>query len=227
MVEYDTLKSGGNVSADKAKLHVYLYPNTDNEVNEIKNAIANGYDRVCSDLLSYGAIEYYGIYYTPYERVNGGTSNRDEFWDDFKSYMNSKGYDDTYNGCHMGIAGGFPSGVAQASNDNSSNGFNDGKRAVTGIGTAKEVFKNTAIQEALHTFLNENLSGIQYDIDDNEHDLGMVHTDGAVSPMMTSYSDSHGSHGECTTNAWKVGYTTKVTRCTKDGVYETAYAANY
>jgi len=141
--------------------------------------------------------------------------------------MDDEGHDDIHNGCHMGVAGGFASGVAAASNSNDSNGFNDGKRAATGVGTAKEVFKNTAIQESLHTFLNENLSGITYDIYDTEHDLGMVHTDDAVSPMMSGYSDDHGSHGECSTNAWKTGYTTKVTRCTKDGVHETAYATNY
>lgn len=216
------LEWGGDQTVGDRYFIVYMYRNDGDEENEIRNAIVDGLSNVATDLLDYGAIDFYRLAMVD-DFIYGDDSDKDAFWSDFKSFMNSKEYHTDHIGCHMGVGSAFYGGYANAS-DYGSNSFNDGKLAITGINHAKQQFKNVAIHEVLHTFLDNNLSGIESDIEDGtEHDLGKVYdSTGGLSPMGTGYVNSHADHGTCSTDAWRLGYTTEITDCTLDGVQETA-----
>ena len=92
----------------------------------------------------------------------------------------------------------------------------------TGYG-AEEYFKNGAIHEALHSFISQRLSSVSDMIEDEEHDLGQIYSDGSTSPMCTSYEDKHSTHGNCSTGNWFAqAYSEQLTWCTKNAVTYTA-----
>lgn len=84
-----------------------------------------------------------------------------------------------------------------------------------GTGTVAEAFRNTAIHEALHTYLRSSLwSG-------GEHELGKIDFYNSITPMAAGYADEE-PRGECNQAAVRLGYTTDLTQCTKDKVKATA-----
>lgn len=216
---YTTLATGGSVG--NRNLRIYLYPNTSGTDNECENAINNALQSMGDQLLNYNSIDYYEININ-YDHPNLSDGSKSEFKSNFNSWYHNQGYD-AYDGCHTGVSGNFDGGLADGADCSGCTAFVNDRDCVVGVGTAKEVFKNTAIQEVLHTAIRNDISGVQSLIEDSEHDLGQVWGDGAVSPMATGYVDTHSRHGDCSTsNAWIGTYKTKLTGCTKLAVYETA-----
>ena len=218
-MSYTTLASGG--SYGDRNLRVYLYPNRSRTDNECKNAINNALQRMGDDLIDANSIDYYSIRIN-YSHPELRDDSKGEFKDNFSSWYESEGYG-THDGCHTGVSSNFYGGRADASNCSGCTSFVTDRNCVVGVGTAKENFKNTAIQEVLHTYIREYIDDMEYWIDDNEHDLGQVYGDGSVSPMATGYTGEHAYHGECSPdNGWRGYYDTKITGCTKGAVYDTA-----
>jgi hypothetical protein len=96
-------------------------------------------------------------------------------------------------------------------------------------GDGSTAYRNTVMQEVLHTMLDENVNDSSYPESGNEHSLGGIY-DGSndyVSPMMTWYSTDNCSgntavNDNCYSNPGidPEGFSTNLTSCTVNAVEE-------
>lgn len=223
-MSHDTVTASGGDSDGIYKLIIHLYPNQSGTDNECENSITNALNHMGQQLLEWLSIDYYEIG-IDYAHPNLDDSGRLDFYYAFDDWVHQTGRS-SYDGCHVGVDGSFSGGAAAPSDCSGCTSFVSSTVAVVGVGTFKEHFKNTAIQEVLHTSIRKDLGSVkEYLGDNNEHDLGVVYSDGSVSPMATGYEDTHARHGQCDTkNVYFGFYNTELTYCTKNSVYRTAEA---
>lgn len=221
---YTTLHSGGYEYTYDERIIIYLYPNTQYDKNEAENAIANGLRDACERVLSNASnVGYYEINLnTDYPNVLSGSGKCDMLgnWGSYYStyYCGDSTYD-SRTGSHMLVTADHSGGCAYVGTPTA---FNTSKACLTGTYNGiKELFINTAIQEAYHNFLNQDAINTNDSslIEDDDHDLGKVYGDCSISPMASGYDDTHARHGNCSpSNAWCGLYKRRPTDCTVAGM---------
>lgn len=229
-------------------LAVYVYANTNNELDYIKQNGDNDYimDAWESTLKNYfggGSIGLISLNRYKHE-ANGGNYpnvNGDSYHDyngSFDSWMSDEdanGYGDLtqYSGAHLFIHGNGCSvehaSASDGGDDSDYNSFNVSIQAWSGISSCEsENFEiASAIQEPLHTYINYKNDVVQ-DLLNNtsdhmdEHALGQI-DNGKVTPLLTYHSDEgYAEKGECDKNSNPDSWTAELTTCTVDAVHATA-----
>lgn len=225
MVSYSTIRSGSNSSnSSDETLTVHLYPNTSSDDSQCENTLADALDVLGQQALDNDSAYRYEVKIS-YDHPNLDTSSKDAFWNDWRGYSNGR---DSYAGSHVAVNSKNIGGRAQSPrNPGAWNGSFD---AICGFADPVEHYKNTIIQEVLHSFIDQSLSSVESRYSDSEHDLGTVYSgavgDGPTSPMCTSYEDTHGRHGSCATDApWNWTYTTALTDCSLNSLKDTSDSA--
>lgn len=196
-------------SSGDGSARIFVYHNASGDENEAKtvtDSLANFLDKCVKH-----GVGGYRIYYNS-EAVGENLSS----FSDFKSWVGSN---NDYVGEHI---------ILERTWDGNNQAASDGDNAWTGRGHAYidmdtmdtiEEIKNLASQEVSHNFI-QNHSG-------NEHYLGVVYWDGAVSPMATKGLDSshYGQNGPCSKPwSWSGYYKNLASDCTADEWAE-SYAA--
>lgn len=211
-----------------------MYANTsaqDDDVTAVANFLRDALDQIFNDSIEYYEITVYNGYLQLPDDTKGTFFNQFGSWfqNTTTNHSSTTTYSD-YSGCHMGISGSFNGGVAWGGTNTS---YNYGRAAVTGVlSGVKEHYGNIAIQECFHTIIRDDLPQMDGLIEDEEHDLGIIYSDGSVSPMATSYegdlgSTDHAHHGSCDPNNAFVGtYKRQLTSCTIDAARYTSNEAN-
>lgn len=229
MVSYTVLKSGGDPIGTDRHMSIYLYPDTYSEDSVCENGIASALDNACSEFLRWNVIGYYEIAIN-YDHPSKQDENSSTlgYYNDFKAWIQDNGNYLDYKGSHIGINDKYGSGQAQGGDGPSSNSFVTSQIAVMGTNAPTGHYENGAIMEALHNFINENNDRINDElIEDDEHDLGTVHSGGNVTPLTTSYvgPGDHSQHGYCDKPYSQDGYTHVPTECTVNAIDYTANEA--
>lgn len=215
MSTYTTLASRGDPLSTNRRMSVFLYPNRSGTDNECENAITNGLTHAFDLLYDYGAIGYYEIAIN-YDHPGLPDDDKVTFKSEFAGWYEDQGY--TATGAHMGVSGNFIGGRADAADCSGCTSWVTHRDCVTGVGGAKEEFKNTAIQEVLHTYIRYDLDSVSSMCEEDEHDLGTIYWDGAISPMATGYALSAPRQGDCKSQTEWTVYSTKLSSCTKKAV---------
>lgn len=221
MGNYTVLESRGNPITADQPLSWYIYPDSNSEENLCESPIRTALTHALDQLYDYSAIDYYDLNIN-YDHPNVSYSSRGDYLTKFNNWLDSKGYS-SYAGTHLAVENGFYGG--KADNGTGVSSFNSGRAAVAGVSLyVYPYIKNTVIHEALHPTIDEDLFDVWAMLSDgDDHDLGKVYGDGSISPIATSYDDSHARHGECTSNAvYLETYKTELTDCTKEAVKVTA-----
>jgi len=221
MGNYQVLNSRGDpISADRHMI-VYLYPNAYHLDNEAENATNAAITSLGDQLYNNGIIGYYEIninYDHPYLEAD----DRHTFLDNFNTWYQNQGYDD-YKGAHVGLENDFVGGKAFLSNSSGGTIFTNSWPAVFGTYGVKEEWQNTAMHEVMHTMIREDLSSVADMIVEEDHDLGIVYSDGSVSPLATGYAEEHAHQGTCSpSNAYAGYYKKSLSECSKDAIEYTA-----
>lgn len=235
---------------------VFLYPNDSRADSYIKSsgviseAVVNGLDQLESN----GAIGGYEVYrFIPDSYPELPDSTKGEFSSSFFDWLTKSDADGSTNrgywgarGVHFGIARGFDGAGGENKlpyrdaefgdgfdfNDSGSTAFNEPLQMVLGTGSLNdERIRSFAIQEPLHQFiafeLIRNGSYVDNSGHEHEHDLGVVYSNNATSPMATTYasgSNQHAYHGSGASDGcdnfydWDGFYSQDLTRCTIDAV---------
>lgn len=188
-------------------LKVYLYPDSSDEDNECRNAIFYALQGEYGKLLDHDAVSGYEIYINfthpqlPYDNVH-------DYFDAFANWRQNYHQE---TGVHMGVKDSFHRGKANTAEDGQTSAWLEARDAVVGLSLGKELFKNVAIQESLHPFITSGY----YSGADDDHELGMKTSSGAVTPMATGYEDTAAETGDCWGTYFHTGYTENITICTK------------
>ena len=207
----EVLAYGGTATSDGINAFVYWYPNSSAEDDECKNEMTDALKGALSDLLSYGAIDYWEIGIN-YDHPNLADDSLSEFrnsgddGESFKGWLKDQGYWDYY-GVHVGVSENF-----------------DDTGGTEGL---QGRYTNFAVQEPVHQFINYSEIEGTYLADSgnnqHEHDLGEVTSNFYLTPMATLYWDTHAQHGYCAEEEdWWGDYTDTITWCTKEAVEWTA-----
>lgn len=200
-----------------ADINVYLYPNTseaDSLATAASSAISDALDIVITHT-SGDSLDTYSIT-TEYDHPNLDDPDRSTFRDNFQdwTWLNASG-----DGCHLGISTNFNGGVAD-SGSYDENAFAAEAEAVVGSTSGDDaLYRNLAIQEAFHPFIDSSLSGVESMLgsDNNEHSLGEIDTYADKTPMVTTYyDDGYASNGDCGRSEQPDGKTTSPTDCTSE-----------
>lgn len=205
--------SGKVASSGNEELVCYVYEDRSaltSEADTIAQALATFYDR---------AVEFGLGGYAIYRRQDGIGATWDSL-SDFESWCTGKGFDEAAS--HLAVQKQF--GVNQAATQGGV-GFVEPVYAYIDYRDMEtiEEAKNLGSQETGHAFIDNSLSGVK-DLtgsDNNEHSLGVVYSDGSVSPMATKGTDSDdfSSKGNCSkTNAWLGYFKNRATNCTAEAI---------
>lgn len=233
---YQQLYTVGEYSSDRHRnLSIYQYP--DDSVHDSlceKSAdepdVYLGLRNMVDQLVNYGAIDYAEILIN-YSHPPVSGDNAGEYKSDFRDWLDTEGI--TWNGVHFLATGGFASGKADVPTSESESALVDNRCTILGCGSTRQWVRNAASHEALHTIIdsdNVEVRSMSEHWDNGghrQHDLGMIlSAEGDVSPMSTSYEDTHAYHddtnGCATVYDNTIGlYNETLTSCTKTGVKET------
>ncbi|MDG5777096.1 hypothetical protein VB773_21115 [Haloarculaceae archaeon H-GB2-1] len=188
---YQLICSGNDWSnSNTNNFQVLLYPNTWEENDIAENDVADALDYVGQQLLDIDACEQYNVYIS-YEHPNLYDGSN---WDFFSVWRN---YDrPSYHGCHLCVGGENIGGRAQSPYNPGA--WNDDLDAVVGCG-GEQYYKNVAIQEVFHAFIDDSNPTVQSLIPGwEEHDLGSTYSNYSATSMATGYPESQDS-GHCST----------------------------
>lgn len=235
-----------------------MYPNTPNELSPTADdsLISNALIDAGGQLYNAQSITYYEIRHfladdSAYNYPRIDTTDQDKIGDKFLSWLKDGSANGTgsnlysIKGCHL-LVHGDVCNTETASADASDNrsdacgetAFSVGRAAWTGTCSDWGLRKNSAIQESLHLFINDDLQDIRKMMCDGDgdgdtdsydsHTLGERRDLGGVfyvTPMLTYHSGLHDNFnvcGSCKDGSQKDGYTQSLTTCTEDAVYYTS-----
>lgn len=256
MATYTELASGGTFSSADHRMFIRLYPYSSSEASAVSSSndtIPTGLEDACKQLLNHGAIDYYEI--DKFEPCSEGDGTKRypveadvssmydfrQFLKDNDAYSNGCNEDLTYyQGSHLMV---WDKDECSTSTANASGYTGCGSTAfTTGLGAftpttgcSDAKIKASAIQEALHNFINWEDQDVRCKVDCNltskdtnyEHALGEVDSDNnVVTPLLTYHVSEVGNVGLCSENGRNYGHTTTLTPCTKDAVQITANDPN-
>lgn len=203
-----------------ADMNVYLYPNTAYE-NDLADQAYAALDTALSETTSiWLELDTYHLE-IDYSHPDLNDPDKSTFKSNFEdwTWLNASG-----NGTHLAISSSWGGGVAD-SGEGSENAFVEEAEAVVGSASGGGgFFKNGAIQEAYHPFIDARLNDVQSITGPNndEHSLGEVPSDNNVTPMVTSYvDDGLAGKGDCNDNYSVYGHNTSPSYCTNKAVYQT------
>ena len=225
---------GDRSSADQP-MYITLYPNSSNEDSVCENEIGNGLTTALDQLYEANATDYYQLDIRFDHPQKTDTAGVGYFHTKFREFWEEQYYN-TEIGHHIAVSHEISGGESRSGNGGDQSAFVKSLTAVAGTEKLdsedradKSFYKNVAIHEALHGFIDYENS----DVDDmtkdggkeHEHDLGHVWGDHSSSPMITAYEGIHTSHGTCDDAPGHWGfYSTDLTNCTKDAVGSTGYS---
>jgi len=195
-----------------ADVNVWVYPNTSDEV-EIARAANAAIEDALIETVNSTRINSQSVEVI-YDYPNVNDPDRETFKSNFEdwTWLNASG-----NGCHLGVSSNFTAGLADTG-EYDENGFFEETEAVVGSSSGvTDFFKNLAIQETYHTFIDKGLNGVSKHTgpDNNEHSLGQVNGSNEASPMVTSYvDDGLAGKGTCDGTDSVYGYFQSPTYCT-------------
>jgi hypothetical protein len=232
MAHDEVLAYGGSAWSDGPHAFVFWYPNTSAEDDECKNEMTDALEEALSDLLSYGAIDYWEIGIN-YDHPNLADDSLSEFrnsgddGESFKGWLKGQGYWD-YSGVHVGVSENFDHAGGDSGGDTQcGTAFSTARAGYVGTEGLQGRYTNFAVQEPVHQFINYSQIEGTYLADSgnnqHEHDLGEITSNYYLTPMATLYWDTHAQHGYCAEqDSWWGDYTNTITRCTKEAVDRTA-----
>lgn len=243
MSHYITHYTGGDRCSDNRDMTIMLYPNSGSSLDNCTkySEIATALDDAGSSLYSYGSTNYYEIMQFDAEQYGYpevDTSSKDTIISDFRSWLqdgsstgNDTGYD-LYSaiGCHYLVydASCTENTTGGERHDSCSDyyadpAFTDGVIMFTGVCDDLDLRRNSAVQEALHPFINYGIEDIQTLAGNaSEHSLGEVDGSGYVTPMLTYWDDEYGINGDCSGQDIGSKYKQNLTWCTKEAIKKTS-----
>lgn len=202
---------------------LYIYPNTYREDLDHMTEACSAADKMCSQLQSYGALDYYAVY--QYDKTESDHDypycDESDFLGEFRAWYTGK-YDDR-QGTHICFDEDTSGGKAEGGNTVSGSAFNTSRAAVAGFSEISGG-RATICHEALHTMIIED-TVVGYESDDlaenNEHELGRVYYSDEVSPLANNHSGNASPEGDCSSDRLEQDEVIKPTYCSKEGVYRT------
>jgi hypothetical protein len=142
-----------------ADINVYLYPNTAAE-DDLALGASTALTEALDDVIAYtsgDSLDTHSIT-TKYDHPNLDDPNREEFKSNFENWtwLETSG-----TGCHLGISSNFDGGLADAG-EFDENAFVTETEAVVGSTSGDDdYFRNVAIQEVFHPFIDSSISSVK------------------------------------------------------------------
>ena len=209
-------------------MNVYIYPNNssqDQKANIAKNAIENAIDQAQNYFSQSG--EQLGSHVEIRDSYPDIDTNLSIPFQDQKStilgnFGSNIALEDSSadTGAHLFIGSGFGGGLAGGGLGGA---WRNNPRAVSGSDDNNPHFKNSAIHEILHLFLNIGKQITATGSPRSEHILGEVIPTSSgpkQTPMVNSYADTLASEGDCDRYTPNPGHTTQLTICTLDSLLQ-------
>ncbi|USZ69466.1 hypothetical protein NGM10_06950 [Halorussus salilacus] len=241
MSDYTTLTNKGEPEIGEETLSVYLYPNETGDREEAKNEVYDAVKSACDEIYDKTAVQYYEIALYDYESNVDEVEDEDDgdtYFTNFKDWLGDQGYYD-YNGVHLGVtdstnfANAEYVGKGETCWVNGTAAFvgTAGGYDVTNNDTAR--WKNLAVQEPIHNMVSMEYTYVDDLTEGDEHDLGIIDSDGDSTPMLTFYErdDTHPTRkhdrsgkGDCAPdNTWDNTHRLDLTSCSIDAIDYTSY----
>lgn len=201
-----------------ADANAYVYPNTsgaDGLAAEAADALRTLFRHVV-DETSVGSYDV-SVWSGAYPGI--GAASADDYRPSFEDWLHNDpdGPDAVAAGCHLAVSTDFGDGQAETGDGEGEgeDAFLAGKTAAVGYtGYGLDQFRTLVAHEALHAFVDDRLAVAELDYDPtvDEHELGSVTAEGAVTPLAMSYDHAPGA-GRCSSDASRTGYTRAPTDC--------------
>lgn len=217
-------------------LDVYVYPNELRDEYITDNEIIPAITDMLDQLYGFDAISSYRIYrHTEQSDVNYIEAEEDggTYYDNFRDYVNRNNYDDLL-GIHLGVTSSTRYANAEYVGKGDS-AFVSATRAFVGVRgdyaiTTENIqrYQNAAIQESLHNSIVSEYQDLAYLAENDEHQLGMIRSDGKSTPMLVFYEEAganpigrspEAQKGYCQSDTtWSHEHTRGMTFCSKEAV---------
>lgn len=209
--DFEVVASRGEATADSTPLSICLYFNENFDAqSEIVDGLTTGLD----DLYLDTPMDYYEILVhqdTLDITIEGDTQveRRNDFFDSW--WNNGDPVHPNWVGVHLASSNQFTGGEATGG-QTSGGAFASSESAVDGTMCCEDYYVNSHLHEVLHCTINSNIQKVD-DMGNNEHELGIVYSDGKKSPMASR--EESGQSGQCRSSYSASGESENLSWCEK------------